>query len=86
MGSTGTENMIDETVNDATVQTDSAEHRAEQSRPKRDRKRNVRYNSEEYDLSALSSGVGMARMKLSGIYAHSNAAQLTQRSRKIRRI
>ena len=76
----------DEKVHDATVQPDLAEHRAEQSRPKRDRKRNVRYNSEEYDLSAVSSGVGLARMKLSGIHAHSNAGQLTQGSRKIRKI
>ena len=86
VGSNVTEDMIVETVNDATIQTDLAQHRAEQNRPKRDRKQNVRYSSEEYDLSAVSSGVGMARMKLSGIYAHSNAGQLTQGSRKIRKI
>ena len=86
VGSTVTEDMIVETVNDATIQTDLAQHRAEQNRPKRDRKQNVRYSSEEYDLSAVSSGVGMARMRLSGIYVHSNAGQLTQRSRKIRKI
>ena len=86
VGSTVTEDRIVETVNDATIQTDLAQHRAEQNRPKRDRKQNVRYSSEEYDLSAVSSGVGMARMRLSGIYVHSNAGQLTQRSRKIRKI
>ena len=38
------------------------------SRPKRDRKQNVRYSSHEYDLSAVSMNPGTAKLKLSSIF------------------
>ena len=79
--STGTEDLISEKAHDTIIQTDLAEHRAGQDRPKRDRKQNVRYSSEEYDLSA----VGIAKLKLFGIYVQPNAGQLTQKNRKIRK-
>ena len=48
---------------------------AENGRPKRDRKQNIRYNSEDYDLSVVSSQVGMGKFTLYGIYVHPEAGK-----------
>ena len=40
-------------------------------RPKRDRKQNVRYSSQEYDLSAVTMNPGTPKLKLSSIYVQS---------------
>ena len=42
-------------------------------RPKRDRKQNVRYSSQEYDLSAVSMNPGVPKLKLSSIYVQSKS-------------
>ena len=38
------------------------------SRPRRDRKQNVRYSPQEYDLSTVSMNPGTVKLQLSGIY------------------
>ena len=40
-------------------------------RPKRERKQNVRYSSQEYDLSAVTMNPGSPKLKLSSIYVQS---------------
>ena len=54
-------------------------HTESDSRPKRNRKQNIRYNPEEYDLSVISSQVGMGKLTLSGIYVHPKAGNLKQK-------
>ena len=49
------------------------------SRPKRDRKQNVRYSSEEYDLSAVTVNPGTAKLKLSSIYVQLKSKKLTKK-------
>ena len=49
------------------------------SRPKRDRKQNVRYSSEEYDLSAVTVNPGTAKLKLSSIYVQPKSWKLTRK-------
>ena len=49
------------------------------SRPKRDRKQNVRYSSQEYDLSAVSLKPGTAKLKLSSIGVQPKSGKLTKK-------
>ena len=53
-------------------------------RPKRDRKQNVRYSSQEYDLSAVSVP-GHSKLTLSSIFVQPNAGKL-MKDRTNRRI
>ena len=69
----GTDVMMGGEV-DMNAQTDSDWN----GRPKRDRRQNVRYSSEEYDLSKVST---RATLKLSGIYVQPKAVKLTQENR-----
>ena len=52
------------------------------SRPKRDRKQNVRYSSHEYDLSSVSMNPGTAKLKLSSIYVQPKSGKLTKKKIK----
>ena len=52
------------------------------SRPKRDRKQNVRYSSHEYDLSAVSMNPGTAKLKLSSISVQPKSGKLMKNKTK----
>ena len=52
------------------------------SRPKRDRKQNVRYSSHEYDLSAVSINPGTAKLTLSSIYVQPKSGKLMKNKTK----
>ena len=49
------------------------------SRPRRDRKQNVRYSSQEYDLSTVSMNPGTVKLKLSGIYVQPKSGKLMKK-------
>ena len=49
------------------------------SRPKRDRKQNVRYSSQEYDLSTVSLKPGTAKLKLSSICVQPKSGKLKKK-------
>ena len=49
------------------------------SRPKRDRKQNVRYSSQEYDLTSLSITPGKARFTLSRISIQPKSGKLLKK-------
>ena len=49
------------------------------SRPKRDRKQNVRYSSQEYDLTSLSISPGEARLTLSRISIQPQSGKLMKK-------
>ena len=49
------------------------------SRPRRDRKQNVRYSSQEYDLSAVSMNPGIVKLQLSGIYVQPRSEKLMKK-------
>ena len=51
-------------------------------RPRRDRKQNVRYSSQEYDLSAVTMNPGTPKFKLSSIYVQSKPARLMKKMKK----
>ena len=68
-----TNDVMYDLADDMAKQTDEVPN----SRPKRDRKQNVRYSSEEYDLSAVSGSYRRgARLTLSGIYVQPDAGKL----------
>ena len=69
------EGITSEEVHDTPAHTDTLEN----CRPKRNCKQNIRYNSGEYDLSAVSSQVGMGKFILSGIYVRPGAGNLKQK-------
>ena len=49
------------------------------SRPRRDRKQNVRYSSQEYDLSTVSMNPGTVKLHLSGIYVQPKPEKLMKK-------
>ena len=69
------EEITSEEVHDIPAHPDTAGN----GRPKRDRKQNIRYTSEEYDLSVVSSQVRVGKFTLSGIYVHPEAGNLKQK-------
>ena len=77
-----TNDVMNEVAGDMAKQTDQALD----NRPRRDRKQNVRYSSEEYDLSAVSTGrYREARLTLSGIYIQPEAGKLKNAGQLIRK-
>ena len=74
----GTDDAINEIVEDVVIQPESAQN----IRPKRDRKQNVRYSSQEYDLSAVSNSFGGLKLTLSGVYVQSQAGKLKNKMMK----
>ena len=68
--------IIDNGVTDNTV---TNEVPVSNGRPKRDRKQNVRYSSEEYDLSAVSLNPRTAKLKLSSIFVQSKSGKLMKK-------
>ena len=48
-------------------------------RPKRDRKQNVRYSSEEYDLSKISSYPDKSKLTLSSIFVQQSTGKLMKK-------
>ena len=60
----GTNDAMNEIVEDVVIQPDPPKN----IRPKRDRKENVRYSSQEYDLSAVFNSFGGLKLTLSGVY------------------
>ena len=55
-------------------------------RARREHKENVRYSSQEYDLSEVSNNQGRAILALSSMYIHPNAGKLTQKKMKQRSV
>ena len=49
------------------------------SRPRRDRKQNVRYSPQEYDLSTVSMNPGTVKLQLSGIYVRPRLEELKKK-------
>ena len=74
-GENTAEGVTSEEVHDIPAHTDTAAN----CRPKRSCKQNIRYNSGEYDLSVVSSQVGMGKFTLSGIYVRPGARDLKQK-------
>ena len=76
-----TNDVMNEIADDTAKQTDQASN----NRPRRDRKQNVRYSSEEYDLSAVSGSYRRgARLTLSGVYVQPGAGKLKNAGQLIR--
>ena len=48
-------------------------------RPKRDRKQNVRYSSQEYDLSSMTLNPGKVKLTLSSIYIQPSSGKLMKK-------
>ena len=63
-------------VNEVTDDIITNENPVLSGRPKRDRKQNVRYSSQEYDLSAVSMSPGTVKLKLSSIYIQPKSGKL----------
>ena len=77
-----TNDVMNEIADDMARQTDQIP----KNRPRRDRKQNVRYSSEEYDLSAVSGRYRRgARLTLSGIYVQPEAEKLKNAGQLIRK-
>ena len=70
--------IIDNGVTDNTV---TNEVPVSNGRPKRDRKQNVRYNSEEYDLSAVSLNPRTSKFRLSSIFVQSKSRELMKKTK-----
>ena len=68
--------------NEVTDNVATAEDPVPNSRPKRDRKQNVRYSSQEYDLSEVSMNPGKAKLKLSSIYVQPKSGKLKKMMNK----
>ena len=49
-------------------------------RPKRDRKQNVRYSSQEYDLSSVTHNPGKEKLMLSSIYVQTSSGKLMKKN------
>ena len=68
--------IIENEVTDNTITHDDP---VMYGRPKRDRKQNVRYSSEEYDLSKISSYPDKSKLTLSSIIVQQSTGKLMKK-------
>ena len=71
----GINDMMNDRNDDMIVQPE----RLQNDRPKRDRRQNVRYSPEEYDLSEVSTNTGKSKLILSSIFVQPKDGKLMKK-------
>ena len=75
--------MINDVINDGIEDRTEQEEPVHSNRPRRDRKQNVRYSSQEYDLSAVSLNPGKVKLTLSSIYVQPSSGKLMKSTERM---